>query len=219
MIKIIRDGSLDGDPRHMGVLEVRYPDKDRWDIEGFKAYRDAALEKVRADGASYDRDTVFRGTPYFRYFRKFGQTYPVMKQLESFLLKGRPFPEEQYVNSVAFLTELRTHALIGTHDADRIEGTIVFYNESEKRYFPGMGKDSAHSYPGDVTGRDDKDIIISMITGADARTCLRDDSTHAIYLVFGHPEMSDEVIEEIAGEIKEAALALAPDAETEFAIF
>ena len=41
----------------------------------------------------------------------------------------------------------------------------------------------------------------------------------AIYLVFGHPEMPDEVIEEIAGEIKEAALALAPDAETEFAIF
>ena len=219
MIKIIRDASLDGDPRHVGVLEVCYPDPDKWDIEGFKAYRDAVLQTIREEGADYDRETVFRGTPYFRYFRKFGQTYPVMKQLESFLLKGRPFPEEQYVNSVAFLTELRTHALIGTHDADRVEGDIVFYSESEKRYFPGMGKSEAHSYPGDITGRDDKDIIISMITGADARTCLRDDSTHAIYLVFGHPEMSDECIEEIAGEIKEAALALAPDAETEFAIF
>lgn len=219
MIKIIRDASLDGDPRNVGVLEVRYPDPEKWDIEGFKAYRDSTLEKIREEGADYDRETVFRGTPYFSYFRKFGQTYPVMRQLESFLLKGRPFPEEQYVNAVAFLTELKTHALIGTHDADRVEGDIVFYNESEKKYFPGMGKADAHSHTGDVTGRDDKDIIISMITGADDRTCLREDSTHAIYLVFGHPEMSDECIEEIAGEIKEAALALAPEAETEFAIY
>lgn len=217
MIKVIRDISLNEDPRRVGILEVRYPEPEKWDIEGFKVYRDAALEKIKADGASYSRDAVFRGTPYFRYFRKYGQTYPVMKQLESFL-NGRPFPEEQYVNSVAFLTELKTHALIGTHDADRIEGDLVFYNESEKTYFPGMNKSGAHSYPGDVTGRDVKDIIISMVTGADNRTCLRDDSTHALYLIFGTAEMTEEAIKAVAEEIKSAALALSPAAEMEYTI-
>lgn len=217
MVKVIRDRSLDDDTRRVGVLEVSYPEPEKWDLAGFKEYRDAALEKIRADGASYSRDTVFRGTPYFRYFRKYGQTYPVMKQLESFL-NGRPFPEEQYVNSVAFLTELKTHALIGTHDADRIEGDLVFYNESEKTYFPGMNKSGAHSYPGDVTGRDDKGIIISMVTGADNRTCLRDDSTHALYLIFGTAEMTEEAIKAVAEEIKSAALALSPDAEMEYTI-
>ena len=217
MLNIIRDVSLKDDPRHLGVLDVRYPEPDKWDIEGFRAYRDEALDRIRADGGSYSRDTVFRGTPYFRYFRRFGQTYPVMKQLESFL-KGRPFPEEQYVNAVAFLTELKTHALIGTHDADRIEGDLVFYNESEKTYFPGMNKPEAHSYPGDVTGRDDRDIIISMVTGADSRTCLREDSTHALYLIFGHDEMSGEAIDEVAEEIKSAVLALSPEAGIEYRI-
>lgn len=148
MLNIIRDVSLKDDPRHLGVLDVRYPEPDKWDIEGFRAYRNEALDRIRADGGSYSRDTVFRGTPYFRYFRRFGQTYPVMKQLESFL-KGRPFPEEQYVNAVAFLTELKTHAL---------------------------------------------------------------------YLIFGNDEMSDEAIDEVAEEIKSAVLALSPEAGIEYAI-
>ena len=60
------------------------------------------------EGREYDRETWFRQEPYFRYFRKFKKTSPVMMQVESFLLKGRPFPDGRYNNAVAFLTELKT---------------------------------------------------------------------------------------------------------------
>lgn len=198
MIKIVRDASLADDSRHVGILEVHYPDDKSWDIASFKEYRNRILDEIRTEGANYSRDTVFRGTPYFRYFRKYGQTYPVTKQLESFLLKGRPFPEDEFVNSIAFLSELKTHALIGTHDVDKIEGDIIFYKEDEKREFPAMVRAGAHTYPGDMTGRDDKGIIISMVSGVDSRTCLDENSRNVVYLIFGTDEMTEEEIDAVA---------------------
>ena len=216
MVNIIRDASLAADPRRMGILEVRYPDRSEWDTEGFKSHVDSELAVIREEYADYDRETVFRQHPYFRYFRKFKKTYPVMMQFESFFLKGRPFPEDEYLNAVAFLTELRTLILLGSHDADRVEGDIVFYNETAKTPFTGMIKDDCHSYPGDMTGRDDWGIIISMIAGADNRTCLHEDTRNVLYLIFGVPETSDEEIERTAAIIEGHAKALAPSAETEF---
>ncbi len=218
MLKVIRDASLADDGRHMGIVEVKYPDKSEWDIAGFNAYRDAELASIKEAGADYDREIVFRQDPYFRYFRKFKKTYTVMMQVESFLLKDRPFPEGEYINAVAFLTELKTHILLGAHDADRVEGDLVLYNESAKTPFPGMFNPDAHSYPNDMTGRDDGGIIISMIGGADSRTCIHDDTSHVIYLIFGLPDMPMS-IEDVAAQIVENVKHLAPTAEVEFSIF
>lgn len=211
MIKVIRDVSLAEDARHVGIVDVTYPDRSEWDVAGFEAYKEAELAAVRAEGSDYDRETVFRQDPYFRYFRKFRKSYPVMMQVESFLVKGRPFPEGAQINAVAFLTELKTHILLGTHDVDRIKGELVFYSETEKTPFTGMFNPDSHSYPKDMTGRDDEGIIISMIAGADDRTCIHEDTSHVIYLIFGLPDMSVS-IEEVAAQIRKSALVLAPSA-------
>ena len=214
MRDIIRDASLDAD-RHLGILEVWYPDSSEWDTDAFEALKDRELEAIRAEGAEYDRETWFRQEPYFRYFRKFKKTSPVMMQVESFLLKGRPFPEGKYTNSAAFLTELKTRCLLGSHDAEKIEGDLVIYQETEKTDFPSIHGGVAHSYPGDITCRDDGSIVVSMIAGADARTCLSDDSRHVLYFAFGTPGMAAEVLEEYLRQVEKYIKVLAPAAKTE----
>ena len=134
-MRIIRDEAMN-ESSHVAVLEVRYPDSAEWDTAAFEQLRDRELDAIRKEGENYDRETWFRQDAYFRYFRKFKKTYPVMMQVESFLLKGRPFPEGRYTNAVAFLTELKTRCLLGSHDADKIEGDVVIYKETEKRDFP-----------------------------------------------------------------------------------
>ena len=213
-MKIIRDDAMNEDS-HVAVLEVKYPDSSEWDVAAFEQLRDSELEAIRKEGENYDRETWFRQDPYFRYFRKFKKTYPVMMQVESFLLKGRPFPEGRYINAVAFLTELKTRILMGTHDADRVEGDIVIYTETEKVPFPSIHGSEGHSYPGDATGRDDGGVIISMIAGADSRTCLQDDSTHVLYLAFGTPSTSAEVLDECLDQAEQYVKILAPNAVTE----
>ena len=214
MVNILRDPSLPQDTR-VGVLEVQYPDAGQWDVAAFQALVEQELAAIRAEGASYDRETWFRQDAFFRYFRKFKKTYPVMMQVESFLLKGRPFPEGRFVNAVAFLTELKTRGLIGTHDGDRVQGTIVYYQESAETPFPSIHGGEAHSYVGDVTGRDDGGVIISMIAGADDRTCLNEQSRHALYFAFGTPGMAPEVLQGYLEQLSAYAKTLAPTATME----
>jgi hypothetical protein len=218
MENIIRDASL-GEDRHLGILEVQYPDSSEWDTVAFNELKELELEKIRAEGTAYDRDTWFRQEPYFRYFRKFKKTSPVMMQVESFLLKGRPFPDGRYNNAVAFLTELKTRCLLGSHDADRIEGYLVIYTESEKTGFPSIHGGEAHSYPGDVTCRDDISIVVSMIAGADSRTCLSDDSRHVLYFAFGTPGMEPEILKGYLEQVEEYVKVLAPAAVTDLHMF
>ena len=207
MRDIIRDASLDAD-RHLGILEVWYPDSSEWDTDAFEALKDRELEAIRAEGAEYDRD-----------FRKFKKTSPVMMQVESFLLKGRPFPEGKYTNSAAFLTELKTRCLLGSHDAEKIEGDLVIYQETEKTDFPSIHGGVAHSYPGDITCHDDGGVVVSMIAGADARTCLNDQSRHVLYFAFGTPGMPAEQLEGYLRQVGEYVRVLAPGAEMKMHMF
>ena len=193
MRNIIRDASLDTD-RHLAILEVFYPEPDEWDTEAFNELKARELDEIRAEGAAYDRETWFRQEPYFRYFRKFKKTSPVMMQVESFLLKGKPFPEGRYTNAVAFLTELRTRCLLGSHDADMIEGDLV-------------------------TCRDDRSIVVSMIAGADARTCLSEDTRHVLYFAFGTPGMETETLTGYLEQVEKYAKVLAPGAQTKVHTF
>lgn len=218
MRSIIRDDAFDAD-RHLGILEVKYPDPSEWDTDAFNSLKESELQAIRDEGTEYDRETWFRQEPYFRYFRKFKKTSPIMMQVESFLLKGRPFPEGRYTNAVAFLTELRTRCLLGSHDADMIEGDLIIYTETESRDFPSIHGGTAHSYPGDITCRDDLSIVVSMIAGADARTCLSEDSRHVLYFAFGTPGMKAEALEGYLAKVEEYVKVLAPTAETELHMF
>lgn len=198
-----------------GVLEVIFPQREAWDIPTFEARKERELAGLKDAFADYDRKAVFGVNPYNRYFKKYKKTYPVLQQLESFLLKDRPFPSGNPVNEIAFLTELQTQMLIGTHDIDRMIGTVELFCPTEKLPYPGMRGEEIHTYPGDVSGRDEGGIILSMIAGADERTYIRADSTHIAYLFFGAPGVTGEQIQELQDVLAGYVRTLAPTAETQ----
>ena len=94
MLEIIKDPTFAERNIPLGILEVTYPDRSAWDITKFYDLVHAELDALREKYADYDRKAVFGENPYFRFFKKFKKTYPVMQQFESVMFKGRPFPEE-----------------------------------------------------------------------------------------------------------------------------
>lgn len=218
MIKIYKDQSLAGRDIPFGILDVRYPARNSWDLAGFAALRDQELSEIKEQAGTYDRKAAFSEEPYFRYFRKHKKTYPVMAQLESFLLKGRPFPEYNPINQVAFLTELKTRMLTGTHDADKIEGALVLFEAAEKIPFVGMGGRDKHSYKGDLTGRDDSGVVLTMISGPDEKTCLTDKTLHPVYMVFAPEGLPIAKVERCLNQMELYIKTLAPGAAIESAI-
>ena len=194
MLTILKDASIIEEGPLIGLVEAHFPSKADWDLEAFHALVSKELDLIRQDNNPYDRAARFGSDPYYRYFKKYKKTYPVLLQLESFLLKGRPFPEELPASALAFLAELRTGLLLGTHDIDRMQGALTLFAPTEKLSFPGLGGHESHSYPGDLTGRDDEGILFSRIGGPDARTCLTPSTQHAAYLIFGVPGCSPDRI-------------------------
>lgn len=185
MIKIAKDLSFIGKDIPFGVLDVLYPPKEEWDEKSFQILKEQELEEVMRLAKYYNRKDIFGEDPYFLYFRKFKKTYPVMMQVESLIQKTRKFPNINLVNQIAFLVELKTHTLLGTHDIDRIEGELTLFRGTEKIPFCGIHDSDVHIYPGDISGRDNLGIIFSMIAGADNRTCITADTRHVAYFVFG----------------------------------
>ena len=212
MVTFEKDAALGGIP--FGVLEVVYPDKPLRRTEDFRIMVEEHLRLLREKYADYDRKALFGENVYFRFFRKFKKTYPVMMQLESFLLKGRPFPMENPVTAIPFLVELETQILSGTHDVDDVHGTVRLFAGTEKAPFPGMRGEEAHTYPGDFCARDDEGIIFSMIAGADARTCAKPGSRHVFYPVFGVAGQPAGEIAAVLDRLEGCVRVLAPEAET-----
>ena len=213
MVVFEKDAALSGVP--FGALEVTYPERALWHTEDFQAMLSERLQQLRERYANYDRKSVFGENVYFRFFRKFKKTYPVMMQLESFLLKGRPFPDADAVTAIPFLVELETQVLSGTHDVDGVHGAVRLFAGTEKAPFAGMRGEEVHTYPGDFCARDDEGIIFSMIAGADARTCAKPGSRHVFYPVFGVAGQPEAEIDAVLNRLEACVRVIAPDAVVE----
>ena len=211
MVTFEKDAALGGVP--FGVLEVTYPERALWHTEDFHSMVEEHLRLLREKYADYDRKALFGENVYFRFFRKFKKTYPVMMQLESFLLKGRPFPIDNSVTAIPFLAELETQSLSGTHDVDFVRGAVRLFAGTEKAPFAGMRGEEVHTYPGDFCARDDEGIIFSMIAGADARTCAKPGSRHVFYPVFGVTGQPAGEIAAVLDRLEEYVRTLAPEAD------
>lgn len=213
MVQITKESGMQSAAIPFAWVEVQYPDKAQWDEDGFYDMVEQHLAALREQYRDYVRADVFGQNPYFRYFRKFKKTYPVMMQFESVLLKGREFPRWNAVTAVPFLAELETHVLTGTHDVEQLLGPAELYLAQAKEPFVGLRGDVVHTYPGDLCARDEGGIIFSMIAGADARTCARQTSRHVFYPVFGVPGQDPAALRPMQERLAEYARILAPDAE------
>lgn len=218
MFSIQKDPAVAGKQIPFGVVEVRYPDRAQWREDDFKKLAEEELAGCRARFPDYERKAVFGDNPYMRYFRTFKKTYPVVLQFESVLFKGRPFPIEQPVTAVPFLMELTRGVLSGTHDLDRVQGTVELYLAEDKTPFLGMHDRELHTYPGDLCARDQGGIIFSEIAGTDGRTSARPESRHVFYPVFGTPDLPAAVLEDAMAQLVRYVGVLAPDAEVETAL-
>ena len=101
MIQVTRDQALAEQDIPFGLVEVHYPAREQWREADFWALAEEELAALSRRFPDYDRKEVFGENPYYRFFKKFKKTYPVMLQMESVLFKGRPFPRENPVTGVA----------------------------------------------------------------------------------------------------------------------
>lgn len=200
------------------MLEVRYPDGAAFHEDEFYNAVEDKINEIKAEVAdSYERKEFWGEKPHFRFFKKFKKTYPVLLQFESLILKDRPFPRYNAIREVPFIAEISTGILSGAHCIDRVKGDLEIYISEAKDEFTGIRGETIHTYPGDLAGRDEGGIILSLIAGADDRTCVIDGDRYVFYPVFGCPGLTNDDLMPAIEELKKWVGILCPEAVTSVA--
>src|SRR5437588_219970 len=104
---------------------------DSWRTIAIRVMKDAA--RPRSEWGSPSGAGQYRGQtradlvaianvqPYARHYRAFGQTYHVLRQLESVALKGKPLTSPSTLVLAMFAAELESLLLTAGHDLDAVQ--------------------------------------------------------------------------------------------------
>jgi DNA/RNA-binding domain of Phe-tRNA-synthetase-like protein len=103
---------------------------------------------------------------YQAHYRPFGQTYHVLRQLESVALKGRDLasPGGTLVSAM-FAAELSSLLLTAGHDVQALAPPLVVDCSKVGDRFVGINGQERELKPGDMLMRDERGIISAVLNG------------------------------------------------------
>jgi DNA/RNA-binding domain of Phe-tRNA-synthetase-like protein len=143
--------------------------------------------ELRQEFAGADR-AVLSALPvmqaYQRHYRKFGQTYHVLRQLESVALKGKTPTSRGALVQAMFATELRTRLLTAGHDLDAVQPPLEIDASTSEDRFTGIGGQEHLLRPGDMLMRDVLGIISAVVYGPDQRTRLNEHTRRVLFTTY-----------------------------------
>ena len=154
-------------------------------LEAALAELQAELRREFAAASRADLLALPTVAAYQRHYRAFGQTYHVLRQLESVALKGRPLasPGGSLVSAM-FGAELRSLLLTAGHDADALAGDLLVDCSREGDTFVGIGGQEYVLKAGDMLIRDQRGIISAVLHGPDQRTRLVPSAQRALFVTY-----------------------------------
>jgi DNA/RNA-binding domain of Phe-tRNA-synthetase-like protein len=144
--------------------------------------------ELRARYASADR-VALASLPvvqaYQAHYRPFGQTYHVVRQLESVALKGRDLasPGGALVSAM-FAAELGSLLLTAGHDVAALVPSLAVDCSRTGDRFVGINGPERELKPGDMLMRDGLGIISAVLHGPDQRTRLSETTTSALFVTY-----------------------------------
>ena len=149
---------------------------------------------------------------YGRYYKRFGQGYPVLHQVETVALKGKPLFSPSPLVAAMFMAELKNGFLTAGHDLDRVSLPLFLdVSKGEERY-TAMGGRERILPPGDMFLSNREGILSSILYGPDDRTAVTAETTRVLYTVYGVPSLPAEDVRAHLEEIGELVRILSPEA-------
>jgi DNA/RNA-binding domain of Phe-tRNA-synthetase-like protein len=153
---------------------------------------------------------------YQQHYRAFGQTYHLLGQLESVVLKGRPLksPGGALVTAM-FAAEIDNLLLTAAHDADQVVGDLKLDCARAGEEFVGIGGRTLALKAGDMLMRDGAGVISAVLAGPDQRTRIQPTTTRALYVTYAPAGISVLALRQHMDSIVALIRLAQPDARAE----
>jgi DNA/RNA-binding domain of Phe-tRNA-synthetase-like protein len=200
----------------VGILIMTGLDNPKSDttIEQSKRALEANLrERFSAGGKA-----AIRALPamkaYSTYYRKFDKSYHVQLQTESVALQGKSMPSVSSLVDTMFMAELRNGLLTAGHDLNALHEPITIDASLGTESYTMMNGKQQTLKAGDMFMSDSEGVISCVLSGPDALTQIRPDTTSAMFVVYA-PEgiAKPEVIRHMT-EIQEGIKGFSPNGQT-----
>lgn len=149
---------------------------------------------------------------YENHFRKFGQGYPVLHQLETVALKGKPILSPSSLVAAMFMVELKNGFLTAGHDFEKVSPPMVLDVAEGNETYQSMGGKDRKLQRGDMFLSDRNGILSSVLYGPDNRSHITLETSLALFTVYGVPSLGAHELHRHLEEIEELVLTLSPGA-------
>jgi DNA/RNA-binding domain of Phe-tRNA-synthetase-like protein len=121
---------------------------------------------------------------YERYYRRFDNTYHVLLQLESLVLKGKNLPEVSPLVDANFAAEMDTLVLTAGHDADRLVEPVVIDTARPGDQMTQMSGKLKAMRVGDMLMSDRGGVCCSILYGQDHLSPITAATQHVLYVAY-----------------------------------
>jgi DNA/RNA-binding domain of Phe-tRNA-synthetase-like protein len=181
------------------------------------ATRERLETELRVRYAGLSRADI-RTTGHFSandaYYRRFGQTYHVLLQVDSVVNKGKPIPRRAALVEAAFMAELNSGILTASHDLDALSLPVtVDVATGAERYLLYNGADQACK-PGDMYMRDQTGILTNIIAGPAQYARITPETTSVLFCFYAPPGIGEAATRAHLSSIESNVRLIAPTAET-----
>lgn len=186
------------------------PDRNAWNI-----LREKETTAFRSAWTTYERKTAVLRPPlnsYARYYKQFKKTYPVMLQMESVILKGASIQSSSLAVETMFMAEVKHGLLVAGHDLEKLSGNYALNLSRGGESFTMVAGQERTLKTGDLFMTSEDKILSSILEGQDYYTRLTDQSTGALYCVYGVDDVTETQMEAFFADLARYTLTAFPRA-------
>jgi DNA/RNA-binding domain of Phe-tRNA-synthetase-like protein len=177
-----------------------------------------ALEANLRDRFSTGGKPAIRALPamlaYSTYYRKFNKSYHVQLQTESVALQGKSLPSVSSLVDTMFMAELRNGLLTAGHDLNALHEPITIDAALGTESYTMMNGKQQTLKAGDMFMRDVEGVISCVLSGSDALTQIRPDTTSAMFAVYAPEGIAEHDVTRHLTEIQESIKRFSPESQT-----
>lgn len=161
-------------------------------------------ESLRKNYAHLSRNELKAVHPidaYVTYYKKFGNNYHVLHQLES-VVKGKSIPTVSSLVEAMFMAELKNMLLTAGHDLEKVNLPLdCDISSGTERYTAINGKEVT-TVQGDMIIGDAEGIISSILRGPDLKTRIGPDTRKVLFTVYAPPGIKEAMVSKHLGDIE-----------------
>ena len=152
---------------------------------------------------------------YNAYYKRFGQTYHVQRQLESVGFKGKSLPVVAALVEAMFMAELKNGLLTAGHDLPRLRQPLTLQVATGEEVYVLINGKTQKTKTGDMLIADADGVLSSIVHGPDYRTRITADTSQALFVVYAPVGISRIAVEKHFDDIFSFVRLITPAAKLE----